>query len=109
VWPPDDPVGGYGDVDGGLTKTFMWEKREMFPRHFDLAFGQRGREEVYHYQADPACLNDQAPVEDFQPVRKTHYERMSKYLFRTRDPRETENATFFEETFKKFPRVTGAG
>ena len=31
IWPDDDPVGGFGDTDGGPAKTFLWEQRAALP------------------------------------------------------------------------------
>jgi N-sulfoglucosamine sulfohydrolase len=104
VWPPDDPTAGYGDIDGGPTKTFLWENRQIHARLFELTVGKRSKEELYHVLSDPFCLNNLTPVGDYTPVRKTHYERMRNYQLRTRDPRITESP-ILDEVMKKYPAV----
>src|SRR5690606_35745529 len=38
VWPDDDPTGGFGDTDGGPTKTYLWEQRKKHPFESGMAF-----------------------------------------------------------------------
>ena len=106
--PANDPTGGYGDTDGGPSKTYLYEHRDRHPQLFRLAFGKREKEQLFQPQADPFCLNDVAHVSDYNPVRKTHFDRLQQHLLRTRDPRSIGNGAIFDETAAKFP-VSGGG
>jgi len=53
VWPSDDPVGGFGDTDGGPAKSYLWEHRARYPELFQAAFGKRPALELYAVRSAP--------------------------------------------------------
>jgi uncharacterized sulfatase len=102
VWPDDDPTGGYGDVDGGLTKTFLVENRDRYPRHFELAFGKRPAEELYDVKADPYQMNNLADKPEYQAVKRMLRTALDAELKRTRDPRALGEGEFFDRVARRF-------
>ena len=102
VWPSDDPTGGFGDSDGGPTKTVLCND----PKHkelFEKAFGKRPVVELYDVTADPGNLNNIAPAS-----RKLAAElkaRLDKHRKSTADPRASGRAEELESVMRRFPSV----
>ncbi len=59
-WPACNPETGYMECDGSPTKTEVLKTRHIpkQKRLWDLCFGRRGAEELYHVAADPDCLDN---------------------------------------------------
>lgn len=95
-WPAGDPervfsVGPFGDIDGGLSKTLLIERRGDPPigRFFGLATAMRPAEELYDLQADPDQLNNVA-ADPTRGAIKTRMRRMlDEWMRTTGDPRAT--------------------
>jgi uncharacterized sulfatase len=104
VWPADDPVGGYGDVDGSPTKTYLWTNRQKYPELFQLAFGKRPAEELYDIARDPFCLRNLAVGNQFAALRKALAKRLDQYLTATADPRATGQGAQLDEIMQRYPR-----
>ncbi|UCE05330.1 MAG: sulfatase [bacterium] len=102
AWPADDPTGGYGDTDGGLTKTYIFNNRKNDQKRFQLAFGKRPAEELYDVIKDPDNVNNLADNPDYAEVKKSLAERLQKELAATGDPRATSNAELFDKILKKY-------
>ncbi|MBK9171053.1 MAG: sulfatase [Bryobacterales bacterium] len=107
VWPADDPTGGFGDSDGGPTKTYLWRNREQYRHLYDLAFGPRPAEELYSAADDPANLRNLAGDEDFAGIKRELAQRLDGYLARTGDPRAAGRAEELDAVMRRFP-VLGA-
>ncbi|MCL4783200.1 MAG: sulfatase [Bryobacterales bacterium] len=107
VWPADDPVGGYGDTDGGPSKTALYEKRDSFPMLFDAAFGKRPAEELYLIAEDPFQLKNLAMDPQFSDAKRSLSAQLDDYLTRHRDPRFLQDGAFFDEVMRRYP-VEGA-
>ncbi len=105
AWPEDDPVGGYGDTDGGPTKTYLWRNREKFPELFRLAFGKRPAEELYAVRRDPFNLRNLAAGPEHQAVRKQLAARLEAYRKRTGDPRALGRGAELDGVMRQFPSV----
>jgi arylsulfatase A-like enzyme len=95
-WPAGDPelyvsVGPYGDIDGGLSKTLLLERREdpAIASFFSLATAKRPAEELYDLRADPAQLmnvaNDPSRSDAKARLRRT----LEEWMRTTGDPRAT--------------------
>lgn len=110
VWPEDDPVGGYGDTDGGPTKTFLWQHRDRFAELFRLAFGKRPAEELYAVKDDPFNMRNVAGRPEYAAVKKELSARLDAYLRRTRDPRAVGRGQELDEVMRRFPALaSGSG
>lgn len=103
VWPAGDPVGGYGDVDGSPTKTYLWNNRQKYPELYQLAFGKRPAEELYDIRQDPYCLNNLAVNNKLVALRKALAKRLDQYLAATGDPRATGRGAELDEIMKRYP------
>ena len=95
-WPAGDPemvfsVGPYGDIDGGVSKRLLLERRDTpaIARFFALATARRPAEELYDLQADPAQLNNVA-ADPARRAAKADLRRMlDEWMRTTGDPRAT--------------------
>lgn len=59
-WPAGNPETGYLNTDGSPTKTEvlrLWRTGEN-PTYWELCFGKRPAEELYHIAEDPECLQN---------------------------------------------------
>jgi uncharacterized sulfatase len=107
VWPESDPVGGFGDTDGGMTKTFMWERRDEYPELAEKAFGSRPAEELYHVGNDPHQLHNLATDPEFSMMKQRLSNVLDDYLKDTKDPRMTGREAELDDVMKRYP-VVGA-
>jgi len=105
VWPEDDPVGGYGDTDGGLSKTYLWRNREKYPELFQLAFGKRPAEELYAIGQDPFQMRNLAGKPDYERARKDLAARLDAHLKRTADPRALGRGAELDAVMRRFPSL----
>ncbi len=87
VWPADDPTGGYGDVDGSPSKTYLYNNKENYPQLFNLAFGKRPAEELYEVEPDPYQMNNLADNPQYLTVKNELAQKLQEELKRTEDPR----------------------
>ena len=79
----------HGDVDACPTKDFFEtpSTKQQFPREYELCFGKRPAEELYHVPSDPDQVNNVASSPDFADVRAQHRLRLEGILRRDGDPR----------------------
>ncbi len=105
VWPADDPVGGYGDIDGGPTKTFIWEHREKFAELFRLTFAKRAAEELYDVHKDPYNLNNLANEPDYADIKNKLAAKLGSRLLKTKDPRATGKGHILDDVMRRFPQT----
>ncbi len=105
VWPADDPVGGFGDTDGGPTKTYLWIHRKRHPELFRLAFGKRLAEELYSLKQDPYCLENLAADAKFSDLKQELAARLDSHLKQTGDPRALGQGDFFDAVMKRYPKL----
>jgi len=105
AWPADDPVGGFGDSDGGPAKSCLWEHRARYPELFQAAFGKRPALELYAVREDPFNLRNLAGDPAHRRIEKDLGARLDAYLSKTQDPRATGRAGEFDEIMKRFPEL----
>lgn len=105
AWPEDDPVGGYGDTDGGPSKTYLWRNRDKFPELFQLAFGKRPAEELYSVKQDPFNMHNLVGSRQYEALRKDLASRLDAYLRRTADPRKLGRGGELDAVMRRFPAV----
>lgn len=108
VWPEDDPTGGFGDTDGGLTKSFIWQNRDRQPRYFQLAFARRPAEELYAVRDDPFNVRNLAGAPSHEQARKELRARLETHLRRTRDPRILGKGEELDTVMRKYPAISPA-
>jgi hypothetical protein len=98
-WPAGNPETGYLNTDGSPTKTTILEMRRSGAeaRYWELAFGKRPREELYHLGRDPACVENLA-VDPAQAARKRQLRgRLLDALEAQGDPRLRGEGHLFDE------------
>lgn len=108
AWPAEDPVGGFGDIDGGPTKTVLWEQRGKFPLLTRLAFEKRPAEELYAVKRDPFNLTNVAGEAVHAQARATLRTQLLSRLEATQDPRVTGRAAELDRVQERFPTVPGS-
>jgi N-sulfoglucosamine sulfohydrolase len=79
-WPSGNPETGYTDCGGSPTKTDTLSARSnpAQQRRWELSFGFRGPEELYHLGRDPHCLTNLA----FDPAYQTRMKQLREQLFK---------------------------
>lgn len=102
VWPSSDPTGGYGDIDGGPTKTYLWEHRDRHPKLFALAFGPRPAEELYDVREDPANVHNLAGRPELADVKRRLSNELDAYLASTGDPRAVGRGHELDDVMRRF-------
>ena len=107
AWPPNDPTGGFGDTDGGPTKTYIWEHREDQPRFSEMAFGLRPAEELYAVHDDPLDLTNRANDPELGGIKAKLSIQLDQYLAVTSDPRASGEGQFLDAVMRRYP-VTGS-
>jgi len=79
----------YGDVDGGITKTFMMDNRDLpsINPYFKLGFDKRPAEELYVLKDDPYNIHNVAESAQYVSVKDTLRNRLEQWMKSTNDPR----------------------
>ena len=95
-WPAGDPelyvsVGPFGDIDGGISKTLLLDRREhpAIARFFALATAKRPAEELYDLNADPAQLTNVADDPNRSDAKARLRRMLDEWMRTTGDPRAT--------------------
>jgi N-sulfoglucosamine sulfohydrolase len=91
--------GAYGDVDQSPTKKYMLARRSD-PRDkklFELSFGKRPAEEFYDCRKDPFQMNNLADNPACKTSMKKLSDRLTAYLKKTNDPRETSQKILWDQ------------
>jgi uncharacterized sulfatase len=95
-WPAGDPdynappQGFFGDVDKGVTKSFLMAHAldpEIRP-YYLMAYGRRPAEELYDIENDPHQLRNIAADPAMTQVKQELIWRLNAYLQRHDDPRQ---------------------
>lgn len=102
VWPKNDDTGGYGDVDGSPSKSFLFYHREQYAHMFQMAFAKRPAEELYDVVNDPYQLRNIAADPAYRSVRQRLKKKLFEELQRTGDPRSQGKGEIFEKYARKF-------
>lgn len=100
-WPACNPETGYLNCDGSPSKTEVLTTRtQPDRRHFwELSFGKRSAEEMYHVRADPDCLFNVADSPAFATLRESLKSQLFNELRQQEDPRLLGRG----EVFDKYP------
>lgn len=97
-WPAANPETGYLECDGGPTKTEVLKTRYLpaQKRFWELCFGKRGAEELYHVAVDPDCLHDLTNDPAQRARRDRLRAKLEKELREQGDPRMFGDGDIFE-------------
>jgi N-sulfoglucosamine sulfohydrolase len=106
VWPDDDPTQGFGDTDGGPTKTYIWNRRAHQPSYAELAFGKRAAEELYLTADGPANLTNRAANPQYNKIKNVLRAKLKDHLTRTADPRATGRGAELDAVMRKYPSIS---
>ncbi len=100
-WPAGDPITGYLNCDGGITKTEILKTRNKvdISHYWDLSFGKRPEFELYNIQNDPECMKNLVNESDFTSLAKDLKALMVSELKKQSDPRILGNGDIFD-TYK---------
>jgi N-sulfoglucosamine sulfohydrolase len=103
-WPMGDPITGYLNTDGGATKTVILGDNRRGVNHWiwELNFGRRPAEELYHLATDPHCLRNLANKPAEAARLAAMWDRLSAELQRQDDPRMVGRG----EEFDRYPYST---
>lgn len=92
------PIGSFADTDDGPTKAFLIENKDNpdYKVYYDLNFGQRPAEELYHINKDPYQLDNLANLPDFLPIKEALSEQLMQVLKSAEDPRVVSSSIDFD-------------
>jgi N-sulfoglucosamine sulfohydrolase len=86
-WPSGNPECGYLGVDGSPVKTVVLRTRNTENHHYwDLNFGKRVSEELYHKVNDPFCMENLADNPEYRKLRDALKEKLISQLKEQDDP-----------------------
>ena len=106
VWPSDDPVGGFGDTDGGPSKTYLWEQRAKYGELVRLAFDKRPAEELYALDGDPANMKNVEADPRHAGAKSALVKQLDEYLKQTDDPRIIGNGDVIDAVMRRYPSLS---
>lgn len=97
-WPGGNPETGYLNCDGSPTKTEILNLKRSGGQtlFWDLAFGLRPDEEMYHLADDPECLNNLAEDSELQSRKSQMRELLEAQLREQGDPRMQGEGAMFD-------------
>ena len=94
LWPAGDPdlhfaVGPYGDIDNTKFKSFLLANADdpKIRPFFELSFGKRPKEELYHLPSDPDQIRNVASDPKFSQSLSKLRKRVKNWMIKTKDPR----------------------
>ena len=93
------PGNWLADTDNGPTKTYIVEHREDDAEHarfWELSFGMRPAEELFHLADDPEQLVNIADDPAFAEVKADLHRQLVEELQTTADPRALGNGGYFD-------------
>ena len=114
-WPAGDPdynappQGFFGDVDRGVTKSFLMANAldpEIRP-YYLLSYGRRPAEELYDMRKDPHQLRNVAADPALTQVKQELIWKLNAYLQRHGDPRQRGAAPWDDYPFHGSWRLLG--
>jgi arylsulfatase A-like enzyme len=87
-WPSGNPETGYLEVDGSPTKTSILNMRRLGGslNYWKLCFGLKNGEELYNIAKDPECLNNLAPNQGYNVLKRSLNEKLFTELLNQDDP-----------------------
>ena len=100
-WPAGNPETGYLNCDGGATKSYILNQRRIHGKmeYWELNFGKRVSEELYHIETDPYCMINLTENSDYASKLEELRAEMIWRLTEQGDPRVLGNG----EVFMSYP------
>ena len=97
-WPAGNPETGYLDTDASPTKTVVLEAHRKDPKDafWQLCFGHRPNQELYHLPSDPDHVTNLATQAAQQTTLQELSNRLHKALFAQDDPRKSGRGAEFD-------------
>ncbi|MBT3345615.1 MAG: sulfatase [Gemmatimonadetes bacterium] len=96
-WPSGNPETNYTNMDSSPTKTRILELHEEGKSHYwQLSFGKRPAEELYHIADDPHCMTNLADDPTHAAIKQSLWQDLEAELLCTRDPRIRGDGDVFE-------------
>ena len=88
----------FGDGEGGGSREAILQNKETEKGkyYFDLGYGKRPAEELYHVKEDPFQTNNLADNPDYADIKGKIRQTLDETLIQTGDPRASGNAEVFE-------------
>lgn len=98
-WPAGNPETGYLNCDGSPAKSYILDTRRKkgIMEYWQLNFGKRVPEELYHIKTDPFCMNNLAGDSNFAPVKVLLETSMVEKLTQQGDPRMSGKGYIFDQ------------
>lgn len=88
-WPGGNPETGYLNCDGSPTKSAILHSKRYDRQdyYWDLSFGKRPAEELYHIAKDKDCVQNIAGQAEYQDIQAQLKEKLVAALTAQGDPR----------------------
>lgn len=98
-WPAGNPETGYLNTDGSPTKTVILNERRRLgsSTFWDVNFGKRVAEELYHLPSDPYCMTNLALSTEHDDEKAALKELLISELTQQQDPRILGNGDIFDD------------
>lgn len=84
-WPSGDPP-SHLDIDGGPTKSLLYNLSATYPSAFARCFSKRPAEELYDMAADPYSMDNLAEDPSYAAIKASLREQLTAYLHEQVDP-----------------------
>lgn len=106
-WPAGNPETGYLDTDGSPTKSAIIDlgRKVRTDKFWQLNFGIRAPEELYHIKSDPDCIQNLASIPKYVTQIELLRTQLENELRLQNDPRMLGNGKVFDE----YRPTNGAG
>ncbi|MEM9143984.1 MAG: sulfatase [Bacteroidota bacterium] len=97
-WPAGNPETGYLNTDGSPTKSRILQMRRKGEdkSYWDMNFGKRVAEELYHVGQDPMCVENLAQNADVDSLKGKLARLLTENLLEQNDPRMLGNGAVFD-------------
>lgn len=106
-WPSGNPETGYMDTDGSPTKTVMLNANRKGEHRnlWELSFGKKPEEELYHLTNDPFCMINLAGDTAYLKIKQSLKDQMETELKQQQDPRMYGKGDVFDSYPYAQPQV----
>ena len=97
-WPGCDPQYGLLNCDSSPTKTYLEAILKSDPeyRFYEMSFGKRPQEELFHIASDPDCINNLANHPELQQTKTRLWTLLKRELTSQKDPRILGDGDIFD-------------
>jgi len=98
-WPAGNPETWFPGCDGGPTKTYILDEYEQgrCVEYFDLCFGKRPAEELYHIGRDRDCMHNLADDPAHAELKAQLWAELEAELRAGGDPRIVGQGDWFDQ------------